>query len=413
MSLQDSLPLARPRLLRPVRQPPFGEFVALVAMMFATTALSIDAMLPALPKIAADLGLSSTNHAQLVISAFMLGLGLGQLVTGPVSDSAGRRRVIAAGILVYVVGAAMAYFAQSLTALLLARFLQGLGISAPRIVAVAMVRDLYQGRMMARVMSFVMTLFILVPAVAPFFGQTVIAFAGWRAIFVAFALFGTVALLWLLSRQPETLIPERRRPFSLRTILAAMAEVLGNPLIRIYILGVALGFASLFAFIASAQQVYEVVFGKVESFPAWFALQALLAGTAGPVNARFVMRLGMRRMATFAFLCQALASLAMALIWWSGLLADHHFAIYFLWSTSVFFMNGLLFGNLNALALEPVGHIAGLAASVVGAVSTLIAILIAVPVGLAFNGTPVPLILGVTCFACAGYALMLYARRHS
>lgn len=402
------------RLFHPSQQPPFAEFVALIAMMFATTALSIDAMLPALPDIAADLQLSSVNHAQFVVTGFMAGLGIGQLFTGPLSDSLGRRQVIMWGILLFVVGGALAFAAPSLTVLLLARFLQGLGISAPRIVGIAMVRDLYQGRMMARVMSIVMTIFILVPAAAPFFGQLIIVAAGWRAIFGALSIFGIVAILWLALRQPETHPPERRRPFRLATILSAMREILGNRAIVIYILCISLGFGAMFSFISSAQQVYADTFGKAASFPAWFAGHALIAGTAGPINATLVMRLGMRRLATFGFVMQAVLTILVLTLWQSGVLGQQaEFPVFFVWASSIFFMNGLIFGNLNALALEKVGHIAGLAASIVGAVSTLLAVLIATPVGQAFDGTPVPLMLGCASFAVIGSALMIYIRRRT
>lgn len=408
MTMQAPVVPPRSGLFRPVRQPPFAEFVALIAMMFATVALSIDGMLPALPQIGIDLGIANPNHAQLVVTAFVAGLGLGQLFSGPLSDSFGRRGVMAAGIFVYVLAGIMAATAPSLGVLLAARFLQGLGISAPRTVAVAMVRDRYQGRMMARVMSFVMTLFILVPAAAPFMGQAVMHVSGWRTIFGVYAAFGVAAMLWLMIRQPETLALPDRRPFRLAPILAAMREVLSNRLILLYIAAITLGFGALFALISTAQQIYEISFGKVESFPAWFAAHALLAGLAGPLNARLVMRMGMRRLVTWGFAVQLLASVLAAGIWMAGGTA---FGVFFLWATAVFFTNGLLFGNLNALALEPVGHIAGLASSTVGAVSTLAAVPLAAMLGLAFNGTPLPLILGVALFAAIGCLIMALVRR--
>lgn len=404
-------PAPRARLFRPLRQPPFAEFVALIAMMFSTVALSIDGMLPALPHIAADLGMTNPNHAQLVVTTFVAGLGLGQLFSGPISDSFGRRRVMVAGIAVYIAAGVMAATAPNLSMLLAARFLQGLGISAPRVVAVAMVRDRYQGRMMARVMSFVMTLFILVPAVAPFMGQIVMQVAGWRSIFGVYAGFGVISAIWLMTRQPETLPPSERRPFRMAPIIAGMREVIGNRLILLYITGITLGFGSLFALISSAQQIYEVTFATVATFPVWFAAHALLAGLAGPLNANLVMRMGMRRLASLAFVIQALVSLAAALLWTFDGLHGAGFAVFFVWATAIFFTNGLLFGNLNALALEPVGHIAGLASSTVGAVSTLAAVPLAAVLGQAFDGTPLPLMLGVGFFAVAGYAIMMVVRR--
>lgn len=408
MTMDSTLAPARPRLFRPLHQPPFAEFVALIAMMFATVALSIDGMLPALPWIAADLAVANANHAQLVVTVFVAGLGIGQLFTGPLSDSFGRRGIIAFGIGLYIIACVMAAMAQSLEVLLAARFLQGVGISAPRTVAVAMVRDRYEGRMMAKVMSFVMTLFIIVPACAPFMGQAIMHLAGWRAIFGVYALFGIVAVLWLLTRQPETLPLPQRRPFRLSVILSAMREVLGNRLIVLYIAGITLGFGSLFAMISSAQQIYGTSFGKVETFPLWFFGHAILSGFAGPLNAHLVMRFGMRRMATAGFVLQAVVSLGAAGLWLGG---HHGFPVFFIWATTIFFSNGLLFGNLNALALEPVGHIAGLASSTVGAVSTILAVPLAATLGQMFDGTPLPLMLGACVFSLSGYAIMRAVQR--
>jgi MFS transporter, DHA1 family, multidrug resistance protein len=197
--------LRAPTMTAPARPLPFAEFVALMAMLFALTALSIDAMLPALPQIARDLSPDAPNAAQLVVTSFVLGLGLGTLLMGPLSDALGRRRVIAFGIGLYLIGCGLAVIADSMALLLAARVLQGLGIAAPRTAGIALVRDLYEGRRMAKVMSIVMTIFILVPAAAPWLGQFVIALAGWRAVFLAFILCGTAALAWFLTRQPETL----------------------------------------------------------------------------------------------------------------------------------------------------------------------------------------------------------------
>lgn len=399
-------------MLKPKSPPPFAEFVALMAGMFALTALSIDAMLPALPLIAQDLIPGAPNNVQLVVTSFVAGLGVGILVMGPLSDSLGRRRVIAMGIGLYIIGAVLAWSAQSLPMLLAARVLQGFGIAAPRTAGIAMVRDLYAGRLMARVMSFVMTIFILVPAVAPFLGMLIADLAGWRAIFLGFVLCGLAMLLWLLARQPETLALERRRPFRILVIWAALKDILTNRLVLIYILTLSLAFGQMFGFLSSAQQIYDIRFGMAESFPLWFAVQALVGGLAGPLNAMLVMRLGMRHMATAGFIAQTLLTAGVALFWASGWMPEAlAFPSFFLWSAMVFFLGGIIFGNLNALALEPLGHIAGMGAAVVGSLSTLLAVVVAVPMGLAFDGTPLPLMLGVMVCSALGVALMLLARR--
>ncbi len=393
--------------LAPTRPLPFVEFVALMAMLFALTALSIDAMLPALPKIAADLSPDAPNAVQLVVTSFVLGLGLGTLMMGPLSDALGRRPVIAMGICLYLVGCLLAALADTLWLLLAARVVQGLGIAAPRTAGIALVRDLYEGRRMAKVMSIVMTIFILVPAAAPFLGQIVISLAGWRAVFWAFMLAGTLALAWFLLRQPETLPPARRRPFRVGTILAAGREVIGHRRVMLHIAALTLGFGQMFALLSASQPIYDQYFGRGDSFAAWFAVMALLAGTAGIINASLVMRLGMRRLATLAFTAQSGIAAVVLLVTLAGAVPSAlEFATFFGWSVTVFFMAGLVFGNLNALTLEPLGHIAGLAAAVVGALSTVGAVLVTVPVVLAFDGTPLPVMIGVLVASATAATLM-------
>lgn len=389
--------------IRPLRE---AEFIALIAILFANIAFSIDAMLPALPAIAAELTPADPNKAQLIITSFVLGMGLGTLVAGPLSDSYGRRTIILCGAAIYCVGAALAYAAPTLETMLAARVIQGLGVAGPRIVSLAMVRDLYAGRAMARIISFAMTIFTLVPAVAPLLGTGIIAVAGWRGIFVAFMLFSAVSMLWLMLRQPETLPPAARRPFRVAPLVEAFREVLSHRVIVTAIAVQMLCFGALFGTLSSTQQIFGQTFGMADSFPFWFAGIALVSGGAGLINARLVGRVGMRRMVTVTLLAQVVSSAAMAGLALAGLPFVAAFAVYLVWTTGVFFGTGLTLGNLNALALEPVGHIAGMASSVVGAISTVSAVAIAAPLGLAFDGTPVPLAIGVAVLSALGYALM-------
>ncbi len=401
-----------PQLFRPARPLSFPEFISLMAALFALAALSIDAMLPALPQIADDLSPDAPSSAQLVVTSFVLGLGGGMLLMGPLSDAIGRKSVIALGIGIYIVGALLAAVADSLPMLLAARVLQGFGISAPRTVGIAMIRDLYQGRLMARVMSFVMTVFILVPAAAPFLGQSILTFAGWRMIFGAFIVFGAFAMCWLLLRQPETLPQTARRPFRLRVILDALRQVLSNRRVVLYIGTLMLGFGQMFALLSAAQPIYDHYYDRADSFAFWFAVQALIAGTAGLVNAALVVRLGMRRIALAAFVGQALISAVMTILWTTGIIGGaESFPVFFFWTVSVFYVAGLAFGNLNALTLEPLGHIAGLASAVVGAVSTVLAVGVAVPITLAFDGTPLPLMVGVLLASGLAVLTMILADR--
>lgn len=395
--------------MTPIKKLPMPEFVALMATIFATLAFSIDAMLPAFPEIAAELTPDAVNRAQLVLTSFVLGMGLGTIFTGPLSDAFGRKTIITMGIGLYIIGAALAYYAQSLELLLAARVLQGIGAAGPRIVPVAMMRDLYEGRRMAQISSFVMTVFMLVPAVAPSVGALIIDLSSWRFIFVAFVVFALIGVTWLNLRQPETLAPENRRSLNIRELRESAAEVLSNRLVLIYIAVQTLGFAQMFAVISTTQQVYDTTFDKGESFPAWFALTALLALSGTILNAILVMSVGMRKLVLWSYLAQTGISLAFLLVLWSGLVpVGSSFGLWFFWSVSIFFMAGLTFGNLNALALQPMGHIAGMAASLVAAISTIGSVVIAAPIGLAFDGTPMPLLIGTV--VCSGIAYLLMRR---
>ena len=397
--------------MRPTRPLAFPEFVALLAMLFATIAYSIDAMLPALVDIAEALSPEDVNRAQLVITSFVAGLGLGTLVWGPVSDAFGRKSVILVGMGIYAAAAIVAARAQSLEVLLAARLVQGIGGAAPRVVTLAIVRDLYQGRMMARVTSIVMTIFVLVPAIAPTIGAGIIWVWDWRAVFWSFVVFGAVSGSWLILRQPETHPPERRRPLRPGPLLAAAGEVLRTPRVPLYIVVLSCAFGQMFIFLSTVPQVFTDVFDRAVTFPFWFAAVALIAGLSGILNAALVMRLGMRRLATTAFGGQSVVSVVFLALWLGlDLPEPYDFALFFVYMCAAFFAIGLTFGNLNALALERLGHIAGLAAAVVGALSSLGAVMIAVPAGLSYDGTPVPLVISVALCSAVAFLLMRRTR---
>lgn len=379
---------------------PLPEFIALMAMLFATIAFSIDAMLPALPEIGAELAPDMPSKAQLILTSFVLGMGLGTFITGPLSDSFGRRRMILIGSGLYCIGAAMAWAGPTLEAVLIGRLVQGLGAAGPRIVAVAMVRDLYSGRQMARIMSFAMMIFTLVPAVAPLVGTWIIALGGWRGIFAAFILFSAVSMVWQVSRQPETLPPAMRSPMRVAPLLAAGREVMAHRAVQVSIAMQAMLFAALFGTLSQIQYLFDQTYGRGDSFPYWFAGIALASGTASLLNAQLVMRLGMRRMVRVALLVQVAASGSVALATLSGLVpAGAGFVLFLIWICGVFFMTGFTLGNINAIAMEPLGHVAGMAASLISALATVAGVMLAVPLGLAFDGTIGPLALGVATLA--------------
>lgn len=388
--------------------PSRGEFIALLALLFATIALSIDAMLPALPEIAAALSPADPNKAQLVITSFVLGMGLGTLFAGPISDAIGRKTTILAGFALYILAAAACWAAPSLETLLAARVVMGIGSAAPRTVSIAMVRDMFKGREMAQIMSFAMMIFTLVPAVAPLMGQGVIALAGWQAIFIAYIGFALLVAAWMQLRQPETLPYKARRPLALVPLVRACGEVLSLRVVQLSIATQALTLGMLFATLSSMEGIFAQTFHRAESFPKWFALIAVASMSGSILNARLVMQVGMRGMvrATYATLL-AVTLLHLGLILSGVLQGDAAFAAHILWSIVLFAVMGLTLGNLNALAMEPLGHVAGMAASVTSAIATVASVILAVPLGLLFNGTALPLLIGVAIYGSLALALSL------
>ncbi len=395
---------------KPVEGP---EFIAMMAMMVATVAFSIDAMLPGLPHIAEALTPDAPNRAQLIITSFLMGLGVGTLIAGPLSDSFGRKRIILIGAVIYVAGALLGMIAPSLSTLLAARVLQGLGAAAFRIVSIAIIRDRFSGREMARLMSFVMTVFAMTPAMAPLLGAGIITLAGWRGVFGAFVVFAGILTLWMALRLTEPLPPERRRPFRTGPLLAAISEVLANPVTRLATLVQMLCLTTLFTSLSMVQPVFEITFDRADSFPRWFFVMALVAGSGSFLNARLIMRLGMERMISFALGAQIILSGLAITFWMIGLPPQAQFAVFVIWQTSVFFQAGLTLGNLNALAMAPMGAIAGTAASVIGAVATIGSVSLAIPIGQLFQGTPLPSHFGVLAAVLVGYVLMTRLKHHA
>ncbi len=390
------------------------EFIAMMAMLFSMVAFAIDAMLPGLPQIASELTPDAPNRAQLVVTAFMFGMGAGTFFAGPLADAYGRIAISTIGVAIFIAGTLLAYAAPSLELLLAARVLQGLGVAGPRIAPLAIIRDLFEGRKMAQITSFVTMVFMLVPAAAPSVGALIIDQWNWRAIFLAFAVFAVVAALWLNIRQDETLAEEDKRPLNYQVLKSGFLEIITNRMVVTYTLIMTLAFATLIGQLSSTQQIYTDTFGKTENFPLWFALTALLAAPATFLNAMLVLRVGMRRMALWAFGMQAIISTIIGAIFLSGVLPwDSLFYLWFFWSTVNLFTAGLTLGNLQALALQPLGHIAGFGASVTIATSTIIAVFVGGPIGLSFDGTPIPLVIGVAILAIIAWYLTWRSTRET
>jgi DHA1 family bicyclomycin/chloramphenicol resistance-like MFS transporter len=378
--------------------------------MFSLVAMSIDAMLPALPAIGADLSVSSPNEAQFVVASLFFGLAFGQLVAGPLSDCFGRKPIIYVGLLLFMGGCLLSILAPSFAWMIAGRTLQGVGAAAPRIVTIALVRDQYEGRAMARVMSFALSVFIVVPALAPSMGQAILLLAGWRAIFTTFLLIALVTLVWFAQRQPETLAPALRSAFSFQRILAAVREVCVTRVAIGHTVATGFIFASFVGYLSSAQQIFQQTYGVGNWFPAYFAALALSIGCASLINGRLVIRYGMRRISTTAIrLLTGLATVFLFVVWWLGGVPPLWLFMAFL--ISMFFCVGLLFGNLNALSMAPLGHIAGVGAAVVGFVGTIISVPIGAAVGQAYDGTVTALAAGFSIFGAAALLTMRWAQR--
>ena len=374
--------------------PSFLEFIIVISMMMSLTALSIDAMLPALPQIGADLGVQNTNSRQLVVAVIFLGIALGQLFFGPLSDKTGRKPAIYAGYAVYIAGALLSIYAFSFPVMILGRFLQGVGVAAPRAVTLAVVRDRYEGRAMARVMSFIMTVFILVPMIAPTFGQAVLLFFSWRSIFAGFVLIALITLVWFALRIPETLAPENRAPFTLRRIFDTTLEIVRNRTAIGYTVSAGLVGGAFLGYLNSAQQIFQEQYALGTRFPLYFAVVSFSIGLASLLNANLVMRFGMRflvRRSLIFIVGLSILAFGIALLF----AGQPPLWFWMFYLNISFFGIGILFGNQNAMAMLPLGHLAGIGAAVVGSLSTLIQMPFGTVIGQSYNGTVLPLITGI------------------
>jgi DHA1 family bicyclomycin/chloramphenicol resistance-like MFS transporter len=389
-------------------RPGFREFVALMAALMASNALAIDSMLPALPAIGDALGVGEENRRQLVITFYLLGFGTAQIGYGPLSDRFGRKGLLVGGLVLYAVFATLAGLAGSFPLLLAARAMQGVAAAATRVLVVSVVRDRYHGSAMARVMSLVMIVFMIVPVLAPFFGQAVLAVASWRHIFIGLGVYGALLAGWVLMRLPETLAPERRRALSFAAIGEAAAltlrtrQSIGNALVQTLLMG------ALFAFINSVQQIVFDVFRHPAALPFVFAAIAGPMALSSYANSKLVIRLGSRRILLTAlsiFTAAAALHLAVAAtfgetIWSFALLQALTMGLF-----------GLIGANAGALAMEPLGHVAGTASSLQGVITTIGGALIGFAIGQHFDGTTLPFLLGFTGCGAAALAVAFWANR--
>jgi DHA1 family bicyclomycin/chloramphenicol resistance-like MFS transporter len=393
---------------RPWEGPGIREFIALMAALMAANAFAIDTILPALPAIGAALDVTDANRRQLVITVFMLGFGVAQIVYGPVSDHFGRKRVLAISLSCYVVMSFVVGIAASFPLLLAARVFQGIAAGGSRVLVVSIVRDRFHGAEMARVMSITMIVFMLVPLLAPAVGQAILAWSSWRMIFFLLTAFAFANLVWAMLRLPETLPEERRRPLSLSKLREATATTLSHPLSIGNTLALTVILGALFGFINSIQQIIFDVFHAADSLPLLFATIAGCMAVASYLNSVIVMRFGMRKImlvGLFAFVGVALVHLAMAYFGGETLIL---FCVLQGLCMACF---GLVSANMASIAMQPLGHIAGTASSLQGAITTLGAALIGLVIGQLFDGSTLPLVAGFVICGLVSLALTLWANR--
>lgn len=388
----------------------YVESIALMALMISLVALSLDIMLPALPAICADLGLKHRNDVQLVVSVLVFGLAIGQLVYGPVSDSTGRKPAIFAGIGIFSMGCLLSMFATQFWVMLVGRLLQGLGAAGPRSVIVAIVRDQYEGRGMARIMSAVMAVFIVVPAIAPALGQTILLMVNWRWLFGTMMALAIGSLTWFAMRQPETLPLERRTPFSVKRIANAIGTVFAHRTALGYTICAGLVMGALLGYLNSAQQVFQGIYRLGRMFPLFMGTLALFVGGASFFNSHIVMRVGMRSMSRWAVRALIIfTAVYLGIVCLFGGISP--LWVFMLSFAAAFFCLGILFGNLNAIAMAPLGQIAGVGSAVVGALSNFIAVPIGIVIGLNFDGTTLPLASGFIILSILTAVVMWWADR--
>ncbi len=385
----------------PSARPGFREFVVLMATLMSLNALAIDAMVPALPAIGEALDIATENQRQLVVSLYVIGFGTTQLLYGPLSDRYGRKPVLIVGLLLYVVFAMLCAVAASFTLLLAGRLAQGAAAASSRVLVISIIRDRYEGSAMARLMSLVFMVFLLMPVAAPAFGQLTLMVAPWRWIFFGLAGFAAITLVWVVIRLPETLHPEYRRPFSLPAIVAGARETLTNRVSLGYTLALTVMVGALMGYINSIQQIVFDVFRRPELIALVFASVAVPMAATSYLNSRLVMRLGIRRIAHAGLI---LLTLLAGLHLLSAGFGESLWVFIVLQGLTMACF-GLASSNFGTLAMQPLGHVAGTASSVQGTVTTILGALLGLIVGQSFDASTIPLVLGFFVFGLAALAI--------
>ncbi|MCY6990028.1 multidrug effflux MFS transporter, partial [Acinetobacter baumannii] len=371
----------------------FREFALLMALLMSIVSFSIDAVLPALGEVGRVFELKNNNQTQWVIIGIFSGMTIGQLIAGPLSDAIGRKRILFTGIIIYFLGSLLCFTTQSFEWFLVGRFIQGIGVSGPYVASISIVRDKYSGAQMARIMSLIMMVFMVAPAIAPSLGQLIIHFFGWRDIFVLYMIYATVVGAWVALRLEETLLPENRLPMRLQAFQEGFKEVVSNKTTMSYLLCAGFCFGGFIGYLGTSQQIFMQQFGKTgQEFSAYFAVLAGVMGIASFTNSKIVMKFGMRPICIYGFLSLCLISLIFLGIQLIGVTVA--FWMFMLYACILFLLFGTLFGNLNAIAMEPMGHVAGMASAIIGAASSVLSLILASIIGQLYNGTLIPMTCG-------------------
>ena len=386
------------------------EFIGLMAMLMALNALAIDIMLPGLQQIGAALGVENENHRQYVVSAYLFGFGLAQLAYGPISDRFGRRKPMLFGLAVYVISSLAVVAVPSFAGLLVLRVIQGIGSAAMRVITISIVRDIYGGRAMAEVMSLIMMVFMIVPVIAPGTGQIILLFGDWHLIFVFMAVVALAVAAWMYFRLPETLHEEDVRPFTVASVLGGFRIVLTNRVALCYTVASMIFFGALFGFINSALQIYVGIYGLGVWFSAAFAAVAVFMAFSSFVNAQLVGRFGMRGLSHASLL----GFVAVTGVWLLLQILGPQpmpFALFLAFFALAMFQFGWIGSNFNSLAMEPLGHVAGTASSVLGFMGTIGGGLIGALIGQAFDGTALPMVAGFFAVSLVGLVFVLIGEK--
>jgi len=381
------------------------EFIALMAFLMANAALSIDAILPGLNSMAISLKIIEANQLQLIITMILIGLGAGQLVFGTLSDSFGRKPMVYAGVVTFILARVICVTAQSLETMLIGRILQGIGLSAPRSISISIIRDSYSGENMARIMSFITVVFIIVPMISPMIGQLILHQFTWHYIFLYQIGFIILILIWFAIRQKETLTKAHKKKFSVRLFYNGAKDFFSIKQTVVYTIVSGLIGGSFFVYLSASKQVFQDQYELTTTFVYVFGALAFSMGISSLLNSFLVMKIGMKKLATYFLILFCVSSLIYSLLFYgktnpSLLVSMLFFAIQFL-------SLGFIFGNIRSLAMESIGHIAGIGAAINGFISTLMAVPIAIFIGSFLTNTAYPIFIGF--FICSILSLTLIA----